>query len=346
MHEEAKRTIQSAGDTARERSYDEAVKAVWSNKEIIAPVLKFVISEFRNYEVKDIIRFIDADTISEDIPVDDIAPTMIDRGTESSSLGEKQLFYDIRFDAKNPNLSGKNLRVMLHVDFELQNDYKPSEKEGNRTITYPITKRGIYYMARMISQQLGRISGVKNYAALEKVYSIWVCMENIPDPLKNTVTSYRFQKHDMIGVCEEPEKEYDLAEMIIIRCGGNPKPGVFEYIDSVFSADLEKLEEYSDLKDQPGILEEVRKMGGFGHHIAVTNYERGRDEEHVNTMIEKERADAERERADSEKERADAERERADRLDEQLTDAKSHFDAAQKRIQELEQIVAELKEKR
>lgn len=51
--------------------YDNACKRLFQNREIIAPVLKEVVPEYKNSTVEEIIRYIDADSI-EDIPVDDI----------------------------------------------------------------------------------------------------------------------------------------------------------------------------------------------------------------------------------------------------------------------------------
>ena len=88
--------------------------------------------------------------------------------------------------------------------WEVQNDYKPTNPK------YPIVKRGIYYAAREISYQLGILSEISNYADIEKVYSIWICNENIPAKLQNTVTMYSIKKNDVIGKTDEPEEDYDL----------------------------------------------------------------------------------------------------------------------------------------
>ncbi|MBQ4068665.1 MAG: hypothetical protein IJC76_05390 [Lachnospiraceae bacterium] len=66
---------------------------------------------------------------------------------------------------------------MLHIYFEIQNDYKPSNP------SYPITKRAVYYAARELCSQLKVVTHNTNYAKLEKVYSIWICNENIPSKL-------------------------------------------------------------------------------------------------------------------------------------------------------------------
>lgn len=101
--------------------YDEACKQTWKLKEIIAPVLKYAIKEYHDYQTTDIIGFINADSISDTTPVDDLPAFIEGKDTEFSSMTEKRVFFDIHFTAKNPKLSTKDIQVMLHIDFEVIN---------------------------------------------------------------------------------------------------------------------------------------------------------------------------------------------------------------------------------
>ena len=65
--------------------------------------------------------------------------------------------FDMLFRAKNPTLSTETIMVNLRVDVEPQKDYKPG---------YPIEKRGIYYLSRMISSQNVRIDNYTDYKQL------------------------------------------------------------------------------------------------------------------------------------------------------------------------------------
>ncbi|MDE6971797.1 MAG: Rpn family recombination-promoting nuclease/putative transposase, partial [Lachnospiraceae bacterium] len=192
--------------------YDEACKALFQNKEIIAPVLKEVVPEYRNSTVEEIIRCIDADSI-RDIPVDEISARAGQCPTEMGSVSDKLIRYDTHFKAINPMLSDEAMCIQLHIDLEVQNNYRPTNP------SYPIIKRGIYYAAREISYQLGVLMERTDYGSIQKVYSIWICNERIPKKLQNTVTMYSIKKTDMIGVTNEPEEDYDLMNVIIIRRG-------------------------------------------------------------------------------------------------------------------------------
>ena len=64
------------------QKYDESCKEVFKNREVIAPILKYAVREFRDCTREEIIRCIDADSIKEEVPVDDLPAQIDDRGTE------------------------------------------------------------------------------------------------------------------------------------------------------------------------------------------------------------------------------------------------------------------------
>lgn len=73
------------------------------------------------------------------------------------------------FRARNPRLSSC-VSVNLHINFEVQKDYRPG---------YPIEKRGMYYLARSLGSQLGLVTERADYGQLEKCYSVWICRERM-----------------------------------------------------------------------------------------------------------------------------------------------------------------------
>ena len=103
MQEESRQDIMAAGELGTK--YDEAVKTVWKNREIIAPLLKFSVEELKDESVESIMKLIDADSISDEIPVSDLPPTLTNLNTEESSITEKLITYDFRFLVKNPRLN-------------------------------------------------------------------------------------------------------------------------------------------------------------------------------------------------------------------------------------------------
>lgn len=99
MREETKIVLSTLSG---QEKYDEARKRTWMLKEIIAPVLKYTIKEYQNHSVSEIIGYINADSISDTDPLDDLPAFIEGDATEMSSPTEKRLFFDIHFTAKNP----------------------------------------------------------------------------------------------------------------------------------------------------------------------------------------------------------------------------------------------------
>ena len=110
-------------------------------------------------------------------------------------------------------------------------------------------------MARGLSSQLGPVTKKTNYRDLEKVISIWIVSEDIPKGLQNTVTRYHMVKDDLIGQADIPRQYYDKMEMVIIRRGegGSLVAPVFEYLDAVFSSDIETMDKFTPASANPSM---------------------------------------------------------------------------------------------
>ena len=94
----------------------------------------------------------------------------------------------------------------------------------------------------------------------------------MPKKLQNTLTEYSFSKKDIIGVADEPEEDYDLLTVIIIRLGKEAEEkGIFDYLKGLFTGDIKRIQRYSHIEWSEPFQEEASKMTGFGDRI----YERG-----------------------------------------------------------------------
>ncbi len=136
--------IHSADDKAR---YDAACKRLLSEKSILARIMRRCVPEYLNCSVEDIEkRYIEGTPQVGEVPVfpDGQSPIIRGQDTSDKSVSEGTVTYDIRFQALIP---GTDDRLSLIINIEAQNKYNPG---------YPLTMRGIYYCARMISSQYGQ----------------------------------------------------------------------------------------------------------------------------------------------------------------------------------------------
>ena len=119
--------------------------------------------------------------------------------TEDTSSNEGTIYYDLLFKAAYPGKEGQMIGMYIN--------YPP----------YPLESRAAFYAARRLCSQLPHLTGGTNYGALQKVYSIWICMGNVPAKDADTITLYRFQKYDILNHIEVRRETYDLINFIMIR---------------------------------------------------------------------------------------------------------------------------------
>ncbi len=176
-------TLNSMQLTANIEGLDAECKTLLSNKEILAVILKEMVAEYSGYSREEIIDFIESDSIETDREVSQGRTNSQIEGSsqEFALLNEKVSRFDIRLKAKNPKLSKENIVIKRHVDVEPQKSYRPG---------YPVEKRGMYYLARELSSQLSLITENTDYGQLEKCYSIWICLEDVPKNEQNSVSFY------------------------------------------------------------------------------------------------------------------------------------------------------------
>ena len=205
-------TLSSMQMTATMEGLDAECKLLLSNREILAIILKETVDEYREYSREEIIDFIEPDSIESDR---EVSPGRTNSQVQQSAqefavLNEKVSKFDIRLKAKNPKLSKEKIVIKLHIDVEPQKTYRPG---------YPIEKRGMYYLSRELSSQLSLVTDSTDYGELEKCYSIWICLDDIPQDEQNSVSFYEMTNTKNIGNCITKKEDYDLLTLVIIRLG-------------------------------------------------------------------------------------------------------------------------------
>jgi len=266
--------IDTVGEQAR---YDEAAKHILSHKQFLARILKETVAELADFSIDRIIMECLTEQLSVSfVPVDrDDAPSKIEsHNTEDTTMREGKNFYDLKF---NISIPGESDEIKLIINLESQKD----------TVNYPLEKRGLYYIGRLLSSQKGYVFEGDHYEKLRKVYSIWVCM-NVTKDKCNTVTVYNLNEHDIIGSRKAEKENYDLICMVMIGLG-NPeetKPGsMLNMLDVLFSDKLEVNKKMELLEDnckipmkEERLIEEVETMCNLGQGIYERGLEQGLDQ--------------------------------------------------------------------
>ena len=245
--------------------YDQTMKELLSDRQVLAWILKRFVPEYQSCELEDIEKkYIQSETIMvSKIGVEHGSETIQGIKNEDAVQGEATVFYDVLFHVWYPGMNGK--QIGMYLNLEAQSDYYPG---------YPIEPRGIYYAARRLTAQLKRIDKDTNYGSLQKVYSIWLCMGNVPVYEENTVSLYSLNKNDIIGKTKRNKEMYDLITVIIMRYNDKTelKDKTLQMLQTLSSDKLSKEEKLAKLKNlgmrvDDQIEEGVERMCNMGDYI-------------------------------------------------------------------------------
>lgn len=271
--------------TGNEAKYDACAKKLLSYKAIIAWILKTCTKEFSKYSIS----YICDNCLKEEVEISKHAVHQdeLDRNdkidgderaegmnTESKSIKEQTVYYDIRLPAYLPE---NNEIVRLIINLEIQLDDTPG---------YPIVKRGFYYCARMISEQYGTVFTKEHYEKIEKVYSIWIC----PDPAKkrkNGIFKYHTIEEPIYGEPYTKPENYDLMEVVILNLGDadtNSDSEILNLLNVLFSTGATPEEKKQRLRDEFNIAmtveleREVQEMSNFSKALIKRGIEQGKEQ--------------------------------------------------------------------
>ena len=242
---EQKTTLAESVDIVQQKAqYDEACKKVLAEKIILAWIMKHTMKEYAEYDVREIVEnFIMGEpkvAKKKVMPDETNAPKITGTGVEDTTVTEGSVTYDIQYRAIVP---GSDEIVQMIINVEAQNDFYPG---------YPIIKRGIYYCARMISSQYGTVFTKSHYEKIQKVYSVWICM-NPPKERKNTITEYSLTEKKHVGKVKEVKEYYDLMSAIMVCLGKNEEETEHELLrllDVLLSSDKKAGEKKKILENE------------------------------------------------------------------------------------------------
>ena len=204
-------TIDDVYLAGKNPEYDAAAKKLLSSKKILAWILKYCVEEFKDCSIADI-----RDRYIIGIPETASVPALPDETnaagkigadrisgerTEDTSVTEGKVTFDIRFRAITP----RNELVQLIINIEAQR---------SRRTSYPLLKRAMYYVSRLISSQYGVDFDKAQYGKIKKVYSIWLCMD-APDD-RGGITRYRMQEEPEYGNILDEKENYDLQQVVMV----------------------------------------------------------------------------------------------------------------------------------
>ena len=279
--------LSQAVDAANDAvTYDTNVKFLLADRQILARILKYAVSEFQDMAIDEIMSCIGNDIEIGSKPLDAGLSNLgriKDSNIEDNVPGEGIIFYDIRFTAY---LRQSEMKILIHVEAQKSSD--PS------ALGYHLENRIIFYMARMVSAQKQTEFFHSNYDNLKKVRSIWICMDSSDEG--DSIEELGFEKKSIFGNKTNLHNT-DLMKGIIIniRSGENLKDS-----QNILINMLEKLFSQMDTAEKKRILTEsygmimtadlegrIQTMCNLSENIEAKGIEKG-----IEQGIEEERTNA------------------------------------------------------
>ncbi len=227
-------------------SYDTNIKFLLADKQILARILKYAVSEFKDMTIEDIITSIGEDIEIETRPLDAGLSNMgrvNASSTEDNIPGEGKIVFDIRFTAYH-----KEAEMKFLINLEAQRSSDPGK------LGYHLENRIIFYLARMISAQKQTEFYHSDYDSLKKVRSIWLCLNNSEDG--DAIEEISLDRKTVFGNKVNPY-DIDLMRGIII----NVRSGkAIKDSQNILINMLEKLLSETSIEEKKRILTEEYGM--------------------------------------------------------------------------------------
>lgn len=231
--------------TEYEAQYDESVKVLLSDKQVLARIVKHRTEEFKDCDISAIMECIEGEPEISKVsvyPGKYKKEAIIGMNSESKEANEGEVTFDVRFYMLTKD--EKRIKIILNV--EAQKKYYPG---------YHFESRAVFYCARMISEQLDREFTTENYDELKKVYSIWIFFD-APEKDSDTITEYRMTKKDVYGKPVNGGK-YDYLSISFIRLNTGKrresKDQLIHMLDILFSNEI-------DISSKKRLLEKKHQM--------------------------------------------------------------------------------------
>lgn len=199
-------TIDIVNDNAR---YDTSVKEVLADKQVLARILKYSLTEFQDDEIDDIISNMDTPVISKvRMEPGQTNLNKIEKTSEEDNIPrEGKIFYDIRFSVFRGN---EQIKFLINIEAQKSTD--------ENKLGYQLDNRIIYYLSRMVSAQKEVEFTRSNYNDLKHVRSIWICMDSEDD--EDSINRICLSQETAFGK-EIPLNNLDKVVGVIIRLRKN-----------------------------------------------------------------------------------------------------------------------------
>ena len=271
------------------RTYDKAAKDFLAMRQILAPILKETVTEFRQLSLEAIERdCIENDPWVSSIPVDPgrtnrrfrrrLSRKIRSLGTEQSERDEGYITFDLLFYARVPS-TGERIKFLINIEAPRSDP------------DYPLYKRAYFYANRLTSSQKERDFVGQDYDSICKVYTIWLCFY-LPEGEKSSVTHYEMREVNDVGNHHEAKSTYDLINITLVYVGNDEiQSKLLRFLRLIFLSRLsdealaQKLEDDFGIEADDDTKKEMKAMCNLSEGLKEEGRVEGRAEGEGNIIL-------------------------------------------------------------
>lgn len=271
METNLSQTIDSTNYNAR---YDQSIKELLADKQVLARILKFTLSECAELSYDEIMAAMSEPEISR-VRVEPGQTNTFERvslkATEDAVPGEGSLFYDIRFEIY---LNDCQEKILINIEAQ--------KTTNSSSLGYNIENRIIFYISRMVSAQKNVEFSNSDYDNIKAVRSIWICMD--AKDTEDSINRICLNTENIYGK-EVELKDLDKMQAVIIRLRKNDNAQKSKNTLIALLEELIRVEDVNKkkmvLKDEYGFVlnkdieRKVNKMCNVSELVFERGIERG-----------------------------------------------------------------------
>lgn len=272
------RTISIADDV--DATYDEYVKELLANKQILSRILKYTMEEFADEALEDIqtnIGEIEIGNVYVDPGLTNTKKVTLS-ASEDHIAGEGEIRFDIRFVAYTTQK--ECYKILMNIEAQ--------RSTNNSKLGYHLENRMVYYMSRMISAQKETEFYHSDYDSLKKICSIWICMDG--KETEDTIEEVRLKKRILHGI--GTDMQFDLLRGIVIRLRNDrgieeSKNILIRMLEDLFTQEKAEIKK-NHLKHKYGMIMDIEMEGQVKQMCNVSQWvkEMGRKEERLSMVLD------------------------------------------------------------
>ena len=286
MHTEVHNAVTAADQGTQ---YDESAKRLLGQKSILAQILVRTVDEFKGMNPRYVQTLIEGEPYISRIPLE---PGLTNQEAMRAKSGQRITGLNTENQEHAEGLVRFDIVFYVRMKDGLSQIIINVEAQKDEPQRYGILNRAVFYVSRLISSQKERDFENTEYDDINRVYSIWVCM-NMEE---NSLSHIHLVKDDLVGYHDWRGK-LDLFNIVMIGLakklpGQGEQYELHRLLGALFAEGLtagERLniikEEY-DIPIEQTIEQEVDVMCNLSQGIKEAGIAEGRSEGRAEEIIE------------------------------------------------------------